>query len=227
MKFTAQTLNIGPESELDQLGTGFTTMSNADLLNPALRQIISKRRKFTIFKELYHGGILEATSTEFVILYTWLRFVEYDLWALLSDGPPSSLTPVQESICLTLLVSEYDTVLKPQRSRSIPSHAFVGRLKDSVMRTDLSSLWGPYSDVLIWVSFIGAHSSRGREERKWFVLNLARFAALERFQDVRELESILLKYFYLKRVHGSSLAVVWREMWLAVHSLSIQEATMQ
>jgi hypothetical protein len=118
-----------------------------------------------------------------------------------------------------------------------PSRAIIHRLNKALKATLAwseakdCSFWTSYPKLLMWVLFIGAHSSPpsssggavgGAEDgqrdeegevRRWFVFQLRRVArdqlCLSGWEEVRK---ILKQHYYVDRVYRMSLMKIWEEV---------------
>lgn len=206
-----------PDGTIDKTGQALLGPEAADLLSPRLLQNISDRRWNTVFHELCVTGVLKPTGQDLELFYRKYRTAGYELVLL---GSSLLLTPKQEAIRLALLVFEFGNVLKSQKATSAYSQALVAQLKSALEQTNLSSSWAPHCDMLLWILFIGAYSSKDRPERIWFTIQLARGVNLYGVQDAYEFRNLLLAFFYLDRIHRKSLIEVWDEAALVANVLA-------
>jgi hypothetical protein len=123
------------------------------------------------------------------------------------------LTPLQESVRISLFIFYYLTLL-----RFAPA-VMSEMLQASLQKTDLPSFWSPYSSLLLWVIFVGVHVSRTKKERPWFVFYLARGVKLLEIQTLDQLRDVLSRFFYLDRLFGKSLTKIWEEVSLVAQAL--------
>jgi hypothetical protein len=75
----------------------------------------------------------------------------------------------------------------------------------------MKDLWTPSEELLMWVLLMGAHGAKNKPERPWYVLQLARCFERLGYADLVETSEALKGYFYLDRIHGNSLEVLWKE----------------
>ena len=152
---------------LDKLGKSF--LNKFDIIGSRLLELVLTRRRFTLFQELCQRGFIRVEDDEFEYFYAQLRNVEYELASLRFEE-----SPMREVIRLAMLTFSYGTVVKAQKSTSAYTYAFVAQLKDGLDATDLRACWVPHTDLLCWVLFLGAHASKSRRERTWYIMQLAR-----------------------------------------------------
>ena len=120
-----------------------------------------------------------------------------------------------------------------------PSQAIIRRLNKALKaalewsEAEQSSFWKPYPKLLMWILFIGVHSSpspspssggavvRTKDEqrdeegkmRRWFVFRLRRVARDKlRLRGWEEMRKILKQHFYIDRVYRKSLVKIWEEV---------------
>lgn len=83
---------------------------------------------------------------------------------------------------------------------------------DSIDESMKQTFWAPYSDILAWVLFLGAHCSRDQDERPFFIMELAKVTVFIGWRDLEEMRQTLMSFFYVDRVYGASLAEIWYEV---------------
>ena len=135
--------------------------------------------------------------------------VEYDLLSLPFDEMPSTLTPVQNAVRLTLFIFGFATYTRFEPS-SAYTQAMVDQLKEALELIDSPALLR--SDLLSWTGFFGAHISRHTKERKWFITRLARTTGQLNLKSAGDLEAVLERFFYLENFSRASLLEIWDEV---------------
>lgn len=91
----------------------------------------------------------------------------------------------------------------------------VGALKialETLPESIKQTFWAPYSDLLAWVLFLGAHCSKDQVERPFFIMELAKVVVFNGWRDLEETRQRLMGFFYVDRMYGASLAEVWNEV---------------
>ena len=199
-----------PSFMAGEMTASFFKPANAFLLGPEMLHLISEQRKYVLFKELCILDHLRPTYEDVQFIYTTQTLVEYQLLSLPFDNIGHPLTPAQESVRLALFV-----FAQPIITLTKPSSAFTRsmarQLKESLLCTEMPSLWSPNFDLLLWVLFIAAHISDGQEEWTWVVTHISKLVRLLRLQALNQVEEILLGFYYPQDAFGRTLIAIWRD----------------
>jgi hypothetical protein len=215
--------------------TGFAIVDDAfvsTLFSLRLQQNFSDRREAFFFRECFHSiqgsrPALEPELEQYMIRRHQLRS---EALSAVDDDMSSdvAVSPAEQPCRLALLafwIANY-----------FPSQAILRRLstalKTALERSEAehSSFWIPYPKLLMWVLFIGAHTSpspssavavagaedeQGNEEgdvRRWFIFQLRRVAkdklCLRGWEEARK---ILKQHFYIDRIYRRSFMEIWEE----------------
>jgi len=240
---TLQTMPLSAQETImaavdpDLRETGFAILDDASVsmvLSLKLRQNFSDRREALFFRECFHSVQGSRPAFEHELEHYMLKRYQLRSEALsaANDDMPSdvAVSPAEETCHLALLIFWIASYF--------PSQAILHRLstalKTALERSDAehSSFWNPYSELLIWVLFLGTHTSaspsssavavagaedvQGDEEgevRRWFTFHLRRVARdklyLRGWEEVRK---ILRRHFYIDRVYRTRFMEIWEEV---------------
>ncbi len=215
---TVHFMEQSPDPILNKLGKAFLTPDLFDLLGQRLIQAVLNRRKYTLIQENCRAGYIVLPDDEFGYFCARLRTAEYDLASMREMCQKS---PVKEVARIALLVFSFGAMMDTPMATSAYRFSFVTQLKDALMSTDMKGLLGQHVVLLTWVLFLGAHASKSRKERSWYMMHLARALNADGMhcEDIDDLRSLLEGFFYLDRSHGTSLKECWDETSLLKSSV--------
>ena len=202
-----------PDPALKLMASAFYTRANADLLMTEILQLISRRRKYALFKELAFIGYIDPAFPELEFFFATQRSIDHYLLFMLFNTAVSPLTPIQKTVCLTLFIFVYTTIVAFEPYAAY-TRALTELLKEHLDQSPMSTFWAPSYDLCLWVVFIGAHISKGQRERPWFITQVARGIRLLALQDLHQMRETLLGFFYIDRFHDKSLREIWNEAHL-------------
>jgi hypothetical protein len=239
---TLQTLPLSVQKTImsaidpDLWETGFAVLNDAvvsALFSLRLQQNFSDRREALFFRECLHSiegscPTLEPELKQYMTRRLQLRFEAVSAADDMSSDVAVSLA---EQPCRLALLIFWLAIYFPSRAII---HRLSKALKAALARSEAEdcSFWTPYPKLLMWVLFIGAHSSppsssggavggaedgqrdnKEGEVRSWFVFRLRRVAkdklCLSGWEEVRE---ILKQHYYVDRVYRMSLIEIWEEV---------------
>ncbi|GMF78540.1 unnamed protein product [Aspergillus oryzae] len=147
---------------------------------------------------------------------TEVIYVEYALHMdrYLETGEPKGDANIEGCIRLACLLFHNGTIWEfyPQFGPVFPKP--ISALRLALATTIPAGFFQMLPEVLIWVLFIGAWSSRFLPERTFFVTELAAAVGRQRILSWQELRSLLLNFFYVDRVHQTALRGLWDEIQL-------------
>ena len=89
--------------------------------------------------------------------------------------------------------------------------SMTSRLIESFQESDMSNIWSPFSDVLLWILFMGSCAAWDSSEKGWFVLELRRVVRALDLKSFMEMESLLKSFLYRSIVSGEPLRELWSE----------------
>lgn len=204
---TAEILESCPDPEIGRVGRAFISSENYEVLGSTFLELVLARRRMVLFEELHRLEILSPSPADLDWYENRRGSVEYDLMT----KPASTLTPEQDAIRLAMVSFTFSSILANQRATYAFSQVLTGQLKLCLDKTDIKNLWRPRTKLLMWIVLMGAHGSKNKPERPWYVLQLARCfgkLGIERIEDAKE---VFVEYFYLERIHGRSLKELWDE----------------
>ena len=102
--------------------------------------------------------------------------------------------------------------------------SFIDQLISALRETDLSSAWASFSDVLLWVLFIGSCGAGAKFERGWLVLEFRRVVRLLGLQSVKDIEELLKSFLYRESIFQRLLCTLLEEIDLEeIDSAEINE----
>jgi hypothetical protein len=209
-------------------GTGLGLMANGLLQAPLasffdfqMLSIIKDMREATVFHEAYKDTknaspiIQENEYFQMKCVWAIYRLLTFSSQA----GPKNIVTSIQEPCRVALLIFTCTNKnLYPPTSTL--AKALTAQLKHSLYTAgmEILTLWVAAQDALIWILCLGAHISKGLEQRHWFVSWLAQTMSLREIYGWDNLKILLLKFFYLDSAYLRSLTEVWDEAHLVMNA---------
>ncbi|KAE8354002.1 hypothetical protein BDV28DRAFT_132046 [Aspergillus coremiiformis] len=155
--------------------------------------------------------IAEETEAYF---NTEVIYVEYVLHMdrYLSGGEPKGDANIEGCVRLACLLFHNGAIwgFYPQLGPVFPKP--ISALRRALATTIPTGFFHPFPELLLWILFIGAWSSRLVPEQTFFVAELAAAVGREGIQSWQELRSLLLNFFYVDRVHRTPLRGLWEEV---------------
>ena len=88
----------------------------------------------------------------------------------------------------------------------------IRELTNSLHCSDLSAAWSPFSDVLLWVLFLGHFGAYTGMEKGWFGLEISRVMTILDVESFEHLESILKQFLYRDSIYRGPLVELWEEI---------------
>jgi hypothetical protein len=202
---------------LRDLGTALLMPAVAALFNWQLNQAFQDLREVVLYREHYHHKECPPPGAEL----DHFNIKSYNIRYLVLTIPFQMQTPVsnkQEPCRIALLIFWNANYLVGGPDSALFRH-LTTQLKVALEKSDLQDFWVPHTELLMWALFLGAHISAGRQERPWFVMNLAGGARLLKVYEWTEMRAILLRFFYIDRVYRKSFEEVWQEASVLVNML--------
>jgi hypothetical protein len=89
--------------------------------------------------------------------------------------------------------------------------SMTSQLAMSLQESNLASAWAPYSDVLLWILFMGVCGSWDPLERGWFIMETKRTVRLLALKSIEEVERLLKSFLYRGCIFQASLEDLWRD----------------
>lgn len=201
-----------PDAELSLTACGFWTRPVVAALGLDFLTLVAKRRTYILFREMFSSESTWPSAEELEYFTLTELSVDYHLLLMLFASKPSSLTAVQESVCLGFLTCGHisSTSFEPASWWSWMK-IMAKQLRNALVQTNLSDFWGQNSALLLWVLFVGAHTSYGQPDRPWFVAQLARGITVLGLHSREAIRAVLVKFFYAEHYFGRSLDDLWEE----------------
>lgn len=84
-------------------------------------------------------------------------------------------------------------------------------LIEAFQESDLSSMWQPYPDILLWILFMGYCGSWDQLEKGWFVQESRRVIRFLNLKGWREMENLLMLFLYRSCSYQELLHTLWKE----------------
>jgi hypothetical protein len=203
------------DSTFKLMASAFHDHETASLLGDTLLQYVVHHREFVLFKYLILIGDVTASIDDLELIFDVNHLTDYHLLSLPFNV---ALSPIQEFTRLALYISAWLNTLSFEPSLAY-TKALIQQLQEALQRLELPP--NPISalKLLTWQLFVGAHISRTRAERPWFIQHLARAIQLLGLESADQLSELLYKFFYMKRIYWRSLPQIWVEAWTAARAL--------
>ena len=87
--------------------------------------------------------------------------------------------------------------------------SITNRLIESLQESEMSSAWVPFSDVLLWVVFMGCCATGSEVERGWFALEWKRLVRVLGLKSFEETESLMSGFLYRSNILRKPLCELW------------------
>jgi hypothetical protein len=218
---TYERILSGSDPHLLDIGKGLLKPEVAQLFSPKMIEIIQCLRSFILYQEYCHDEErnFPAEEEEFFLTRNW-KF-RYMALSIPTDRHQGGRNDRQEPCRLALLTFSYANYITQQPDSAL-FRSLTMQLKTALEESvDLRFFWHPYSEVLMWVLYLGAYISKGQRERPWFIVHLSRGARLLKIKDWNEMRTILMQYFYIDRIYLRRYLEVWEEMRMLMDGMVI------
>lgn len=203
------------EPALRLMSSAFNDPEIASLLGDRLLQYVTRHQEFVLLKYLISTGEISASNDDLELIFDLHHLADYHLLKLPFEA---MLSPIQESTRLALYISAWLNTLNFEPGVAY-TDALIHQLQDALQRLDLPPFGMAAFRLLIWELFVGAHISRTRSERPWFIRHLARAAGFLGLESASQLRQLLLGFFYMEKIYGQSLPHIWEETQSAIQAL--------
>jgi hypothetical protein len=208
------------DPELLNFGSRLLSKGLSIVLAPPLIAIFADLKRLVIFNEICKAPGYVSTPGDLDFFNVQETAIEHQLLAkhalttAQSCHPWSFYSVITECCRLAALIYTF-TALWVFESNSAVLRSPMKQLQQTLI-DNMSILfdvrWAAYSDVLLWVLFIGSHAASGQVERPFFVDGTEGLAGqrlgLKRWEDVRKLMRGLL---YNERFYGAAFEAIWDE----------------
>jgi hypothetical protein len=185
--FTADT-----EILLQQLGAPLANDQLRRFLNPQLLSAAHDLHRLTQLVELHNKSSYRLSAIALELAEDTYAKCQHDVVSLRfpslgTDAPMNGLR--QHAWRITALIY-LNSAIRDCLSPNL-MHSMVHRLTQALQLSDLGSLWHPYSEVLLWVCFLGFYAATGCPEQVWFANELRRLAQSGRYQSMQCIKKVL------------------------------------
>lgn len=85
----------------------------------------------------------------------------------------------------------------------------ISRLIDSLKKSDLRTGWGPYSNILLWILFMGLHASLDEVEKGLFALEFQRLIRGMKLCSFEQIQTILHQQLWRDWLLDQPLKDAW------------------
>jgi hypothetical protein len=207
-------LSIDPS--IVDFGSRLLSEEVSSILAPALMTNLTDLKRIVLFNEMCKDPTYDVAPSDLEFFSVQETAVEHELLAYpaLTTAQWGSYSSVMTECCRLAALIYALTALWVFESNSAMLRGPVVRLQQTLLQ-GMDSLLDPrrvaYSDVLLWVLFIGSHAAAGQVERAWFVAEIARPATrlgLRGWEDVRRCLRGLL---YIDRAYQAPFEAIWDE----------------
>ncbi|KAJ9221667.1 transcriptional regulator family: Fungal Specific TF [Paecilomyces variotii] len=208
------------DADIARIASNLLTLPDPSVLfSPNMMQVFHDLAEMTRYAELVRRRLptgVEDNDEDF--FDTQNLFIEYRLLSYRFDPITEEFVGDNtiEGCCRLAALLYVNTVLwVVYTSAAAVLHVPVKALKVALETLDESirqTFWAPYSDLLAWVLFLGAHCSKDQIERPFFIVELAKVVISSGWRDVEEMRQRLMGFFYVDRMYGASLVEVWDEV---------------
>lgn len=213
----AEEIRQNVSDDVKKMGTGILTPDVDTLLDWRISQAFRDMRDVVQYREYYHETQKEPVQEENE--YINAKSYQFRYAALAAPFEPRAPASDKEESCRLAMLIFWFSNFQITAPDSALNRTLTTQLKTALQASDLKSLWGPYYKLLTWVLMLGAFISAGQRERPWFVMSLAKVSKVLKLQEWEEVRQVLLKFFYLDRIHAKGMQDVWEEAALLAESL--------
>ncbi|KAF4637994.1 hypothetical protein G7Y89_g74 [Cudoniella acicularis] len=218
--FTGSEPLFGQRDSREIIPPGFDQILQCSEINHHVSRFISDAKITTMIKTF--SGYEGMTDAELLSSDTHCNFIAQHINRISSQSMITNniavVTPhlrVEECLCYGLMT--YHIMML----RSIPPHPSLcldigNQLKSALLQTELQVHWQGHSELLLWISFAGAHTTTQGPLRDWYVLLLSSINSRLGAKSWEQIKPILMKFLWIERyeIPGSAL-------WLEMEHLSV------
>ena len=86
----------------------------------------------------------------------------------------------------------------------------------ALRKSDIWSMWSPFSDILLWILFIGSCGAWSNIERDWLLLELRTIVRILNLRSLEEFETLLKSFLYRESTYHEPLCYIWDELHNAI-----------
>jgi hypothetical protein len=205
--FARRKLGGFSDPALNLMASAFQDHETVSVLGDRILLYVTQHREFVLFKYLISNGYVIASYDDLELIFDVHHLADYHLLSLPFNA---TLSPIQESTRLALYISAWLNSLSFEPGLAY-TFALVHQLQKALQEVEPPTSSKPAVRLLTWVLFIGAHISRTRAERPWFIQHLARATQLLGLESVGQLRDLLFNFFYMEKIYGPSLPQIWTE----------------
>jgi hypothetical protein len=214
-----------PSSPLHHLASYFTQIP---ILSPKIISLLLDLRDLAYFDDWNARDPEGLSSTEHELVRTKSLETEHALLSYPYDVVASQPQPTTilelfhplEMITRTAALLYQSNLITVSLSSSGLIRAVIFRFKRQLqqLRFQAKGEAPPAAavDILTWCLFIGAQNSQGEVERPWFVKRLVELAMAKRWTTWGEVEAVMQRFLYVRRVSGEKWAEIWDEVLVVI-----------
>ncbi|GAD92093.1 hypothetical protein NFIA_080900 [Paecilomyces variotii No. 5] len=211
---------LAVDAEIARLASNLLNLPDPGVLfSPDMMQVFHDLAEMTRYAELVRRRLPTGVEDDDEDFFdTQNLFIEYRLLSYRFDPITEEFLGDNtiEGCCRLASLLYVNTVLWiAYTSAAAVLRSPVGALKvalETLPESIKQTFWAPYSDLLAWVLFLGAHCSKDQVERPFFIMELAKVVIFNGWRDLEEARQRLMGYFYVDRMYAASLAEVWDEV---------------
>jgi hypothetical protein len=203
---------VGANSDLITLGDRLIVpeAESSTVIHPKVRLIFADLRLVVHMAEY---AALHIHNTDWSDL-RWMTYktlaVEHRFLSIPFDPVLiQETTDIGIQSCIRIAALLYTNTTLLQSIPLLALRVLVPRLKAELVQSDLSVFWTPFADMLLWVLCMGAYLAAGTEEEQWFLQWMTRTGDFLVMREWEEVEALLVEFFYLRKVHGPALKMIW------------------
>lgn len=199
------------ENGADGLGSRFFSADNAAALGPRLLQLIAAQLRFVLFRQRCALEQIEPTLGDLQYIYSSNMEVEYQLLDMPFALGSIDITAKQNAVRLALYIHT-QPIISVAKSSAAFSRRMTLQLKEALEQSELSKLWSPNCDLLLWVLFVCAHICYEQAEWPWLIEYIAKVAIMMGLETLDALQAVLEEFSYCPRTFGETLERIWKEL---------------
>ena len=196
-------------SRLRQLGQAFFEPQIKEILGPQLVSIFRDMSTFISWREYYHLNRAHPNPEEMDHIHAIHWRSHFSALNFPFESQPMQ-NDMQEPCRIALLVF-WNTTNQINQPESVLYGTLAAKLSDALEKSILESFWETSQGMLAWILLLGAFVTEGQPESRWFIMSIASGLRNTGVILWAEMESILLRYLYLERIHQKAFEQIWKD----------------
>jgi hypothetical protein len=213
--FSTTSLSFLPSQRTDYVllaRTGFRGfLGSTYKLSPTIQSL---QELVTLTTEVRNIRNVRPSDTDLFAFTARRSLIEWGL----SIIPNNSSDGIENCCRLTALIYTNIVLRKMPSASAVLSH-FTNELRFALECTDLSSLWGSSTELLMWILFQGAAAAIGAEIKKWYLSHLVSVCQCLGLQTWKEILQVLDTFLWAGCDIVKRRKVLWCEIVVGLETV--------